>query len=211
MKTVQITIWAGLVIAGVLYQGHQPKELQSPEQQHQQRLKEAMEKSGMKIVEQEHNIRMVATMPKTKDPEKMSREEKNKLLVKVAIGALNAKDWDMMKKLYSPRFVQHLPGCAKIIEWEDFELAHRTVTRKFPTLRIEIEEIIAEADKVAVRLKTIITYEEGQTWGTTIEKQIEFTEIDIYRIENGRIIEEWCEFDTRECERKLSKLRYIKW
>ena len=46
-------------------------------------------------------------------PEKMDRQEKNKLLVKVAIGAFNARDWEGMTELYSPRFVQHWPANQK--------------------------------------------------------------------------------------------------
>ena len=33
-------------------------------------------------------------------PEEMTKKEKNKLLVKVAIGAVNTGDWESLKELY---------------------------------------------------------------------------------------------------------------
>ena len=210
MKKVKMIVLIGLAALGAVYAGTKPKELQTAEQQQKRRLREAMQKSGMEIIEQEHQIKMVATMPKTKDPKKMSREEKNKLLVDVAIGAFNEGDWELMAKLYSKRFVQHNPGKSKPTTWKEFELSCRVVRQTLPTARLEIEDIIAEGDKVAVRCKTVVTYLTGQTWGTETEETIEFTEMDLFRIEGGRIAEEWCEHDTEDWKDKMRTLSRVK-
>ena len=212
MKRGKMAVLIGLAVLGAVYAGTKPKELQTAEQQQKRRLREAMQKSGMEIIEQEHNIKMVATMPKTKDPEAMTRAEKNKLLVEVAIGAINEGDWELVAKLYSKRFVQHSPGQSKPTTWADFELGCRTTRRLLPTARIEIEDIIAEGDKVAVRCKTVITYEESNRYFERSPGKVEFTEIDIMRIEGGRIVEEWCEYDTAGWDSKISKLKRVtKW
>ena len=143
-------------------------------------------------------------------PEDMSREEKNKLLVKVAIGAMNAGDWVTLSEVYSPKFIQHSPGRSKPLTWEDLEFGCRVIRKKIPTLRCEIEDIIAEGNKVAVRLRTVITYKETTYPGTRGADKVEVTEIDIMRIEGGRIVEEWCESDKKDWERKFEKLQYIK-
>ena len=143
-------------------------------------------------------------------PEDMTREQKNKMLVEVAIGAFNDSDWELMAKMYSPRYVQHGPGDTKPTMWADFELGCRIMKNKFPTLRLEILDIIAEGDKVAVRLKTVVTYKESNSRYVKGTGKMEFTEIDILRIEEGRIIEEWCESDTEVWIKKLRKLQYIK-
>lgn len=143
-------------------------------------------------------------------PEKISREEKNKLLVEVAMGAINKGDWELMAKLFSTRFIQHSPGSLKTITWADFELGCRIARHKMPTSRIEIEDIIAEGNRVAARLKTIVTYKAKYAGGRTTEKKIEFTEMDLFRIESGKIVEEWCEYDTQDWKEKLRMLQYVK-
>ncbi|GAJ10512.1 unnamed protein product, partial [marine sediment metagenome] len=142
--------------------------------------------------------------------EELTREQKNKLLVDVAIGAMNDGDWELMSKLYSPRFVQHSPGDTKTITWADFELNSRIMKNKFPTLRLEIEDIIAEGDKVAVRLKTVVTFKESHSYYIRGPGKVEFKEIDIMRITGGRIVEEWCESDTEVWIKKLRKLTSVK-
>lgn len=143
-------------------------------------------------------------------PEDMTREQKNKLLVEVAIGAFNDGDWELMAKLYSPKYVQHGTGSAEIITWSELDLIFRVARQTFPTLRIEIVDIIAEGDKVAVRVKKVITYKESHSKYVRGNGKVEMPEMDLYRIEGGRIVEEWCEYDTAYVSAKMRKLRYIK-
>lgn len=147
-----------------------------------------------------------------KRPEDMTREEKNKLLVESAITAINDRDWEFMAKLYSPSFVQHGvgPGGKETTSWTDFELGCRVIHNKLPTLQAVIEDSIAEGDKVAIRLKSVVTYMDERWRGKKTQKTIEFSEIDIFRIAGGRIVEEWCEADTRDWEKKLRNLQYVK-
>jgi len=188
MKRVKIVMLIGLAALGAVYAGTRPEELKTTEQQQD----------------------LVAIMPKLKELEDMSKQEQNKLLVKVALGAISTGDWDTLGKLYSPRFVQHGPGQSKPTTWTDFELGCRVVRQKLPTLQYEIEDIIAEGDKVAVRLKAIVTYKERDFRGKTTNGQTEFTEMDLFRIEGGRIAEEWCEHDTADWKTKLRMLSLVK-
>ncbi|MBA7495861.1 hypothetical protein ES702_06457 [subsurface metagenome] len=137
-------------------------------------------------------------------PEDMTIEQKNKELVEVALFAIEEGNWELMAKLFSPRYVQHDPGNKKTINWKEFELGCRIAHNKLPTSRCEIEDIIAEADKVAVRLKTVVTY---KTWDHR-EVKIEFAEMDMFRIEGSTIVEEWCEYDTVDWKQKLWKIQH---
>lgn len=142
-------------------------------------------------------------------PEDMTREQKNKMLVEVAIGAMQDGDWELMRKLYSPRFVQHGPGDTKTTTWTDFELGCRLVHNKLPTLRFEIEDIIAEGDKVAVRLSWRYRNKRWFSKQGNPEGDIGGTELDLFRIEGGRIAEEWCECDPKQYMRLLSAMKYM--
>lgn len=142
--------------------------------------------------------------------EELSREEKNKIIVEMAVGAVNEGDWDLLKGLYSPGYVQHQPGNSKKLTWQQFELSCRTVRQKLPTARMEIMDIVAEGDKVAVRIKTVITYRQYAYKSNQEMQRIELTEMDLFRIRNDRIVEEWCEADTQEIERKSRGLENMK-
>ena len=139
--------------------------------------------------------------------EDMTREQKNKLIVRVAIQAINEGDWQTLSEVYSPRFVQHGPGDTKQTTWTDFELGCRIARQKMPTVRLEIEDIIAEGDKVAVRLKTIVTYKVNPHGIKITAEKKEFREMDLFRIEDGRIVEEWSEYDTKDWKTKLWQLK----
>jgi len=141
--------------------------------------------------------------------EDMTREQKNKLLVEVAIGAMSDGDWELMANLYSPRFVQHGPGDTKPTTWTDFELGCRLVQNKLPTLRFKIEDIIAEGDKVAVRLSWSYRNKRWFSKQGNPDGDIGGTELDLFRIEAGRIAEEWCECDPKQYLRLLSAMKYM--
>ena len=142
-------------------------------------------------------------------PEEMSKEEKNKLLVRVAVGAMNAGDWEALRELYSPKFIQHDPGSSQPLTWTDFELGCRLVHHKVPTLKYEIKDIIAEGNKVAVRLRWSAR---DKRWFSTRENRqgdIEGTEINLVRIEGRRISEEWVEYDPKQINKLISAMKYM--
>src|ERR671917_2351172 len=63
--------------------------------------------------------------------------------------------------------------------------------RGFPDVVSTIEEIIAEGDKVVARWRSRATHQ-GQYMGISpTGKEVEFTGISIYRIEEGKIAESW--------------------
>lgn len=145
-----------------------------------------------------------------KKPQDMTREEKNKLLVESAIIAVNDRDWAFMSKLYSPRFVQHHPGNNQTTSWTDYELRCRSVWEKLPTARTNIQDLVVEGDKVAVRWKTVMNYKEKGRAGKTREAKIELTGIDLFRIQGGRIVEVWCEHRGGNLEQRLRDWALVK-
>ena len=65
----------------------------------------------------------------------------------------------------------------------------------FPNIRIDIEDMIAEGDKVAARC-SVRGKHEGEFMGrAATQAPVEITGIAIVRIENGKIVEAWNNFD----------------
>lgn len=136
-------------------------------------------------------------------PGAMTTEKKNKAIVRRAMEASDRGDWDLMRTLYSPLFVQHSPTSRKPIGWDDYDLGCRIAHSKFPDLRYRIEDIIAEGDKVAVRLSLISPKKKLLTTQRNPAGVMVVTEIDIIRIADGRIVEEWVEYDIKQFSQLL--------
>lgn len=142
-------------------------------------------------------------------PGAMTREEKNKAIVRWAMEAVNRGDWESLRDLYSPKFVQHSPASQEPTGWEDYELGLRIAHRKLPDFRYRIEDIIAEGDKVAVRLRLTVRNKRWFSKQSNPEGVFEVTEIDIIRIANGRIVEEWAELDTAQALKLARVMKFM--
>ena len=78
---------------------------------------------------------------------------------------------------------------------ESFKRFHRAFVSAYPDLHIDVEDTIVEGDKIAARCKVT-----GKHGGEGIglaptNKNVEFTGIAIVRVQDGKIIEAWNEFD----------------
>jgi len=69
------------------------------------------------------------------------------------------------------------------------------MARTFPDLHATVEDAFASGDRVAIRV-TIEGTQRGSLWGIpATNKKLRWTGNNIYRLENGRIAEEWASED----------------
>jgi len=79
---------------------------------------------------------------------------------------------------------------------EDHKQTSRAFYAAFPDMYHRIEDIIAKGDRVIVRTTNRGTHK-GEIMGVPPSgKEIVYSVIDICRFENGKIVEEWVEFDS---------------
>jgi predicted ester cyclase len=78
------------------------------------------------------------------------------------------------------------------------------VREMLPDLRIAVEDVIAEDDKVAVRLTSSARHTGTFMGMPPTGKRYTISEIHIFRIRNGQVAEHWHEFD------KLSLMQQLK-
>lgn len=77
----------------------------------------------------------------------------------------------------------------------DFRPFHTLFREAFPNMMIVVEDTIAEGDKVAARC-SVRAKHEGEFLGrSATDSPVEFTGIAIVRIDNGKIVEAWNNFD----------------
>ena len=84
---------------------------------------------------------------------------------------------------------------------EKFKELHRKFVRSFPDVRITIEDMVSEGDKIAARATVRLTHT-GENFSVSAEKSlapsgkaIEFSGMTITIIRNGQITEGWNSFD----------------
>ncbi len=77
----------------------------------------------------------------------------------------------------------------------DFTPFHTTFREAFPNMIIDIEDMVAEGDKVAARC-SVRGKHEGEFMGrAATQAPVEFTGMTIVRIRDGKIVEAWNNFD----------------
>jgi steroid delta-isomerase-like uncharacterized protein len=72
---------------------------------------------------------------------------------------------------------------------------YKTFREAFPNLKIVIDDMVAEGDKVAARCSVRGKHEGDFMGRAATQAPVEFTGITIVRIENGKIVEAWNNFD----------------
>lgn len=88
----------------------------------------------------------------------------------------------------------------------DFRPFYEVFRQAFPNMMIVIEDMIAEGDKVAARC-SVRGKHEGEFMGrAATQAPVEFTGITIVRIDKGKIVEAWNNFDFMSMHQQLGAL-----
>ena len=116
----------------------------------------------------------------------MSLKE-NKKIVRRFIEAYNKRNLDLIDDFVAPDYVDH----TNKVDREGLKQLFNMGLTAFPDWHETIEDIIAEGDKVWVRLAYTGTHT-GEFMGLApTGKKITSKAVDIYRIVNGKLAEYW--------------------
>jgi predicted ester cyclase len=133
--------------------------------------------------------------------------EQNKAIVRRAFEQLyDQRHVEVMDELWAKEFVHHWSG------QEQGWAAWRESMRRFfssgpaPDLHLVIEDMIAEGDKVVLRFTWSHTHTVPSLGVAPTGKRISWTGISINRLSNGKIVEEWANFDDLGRQRQLGKI-----
>src|SRR5215468_3524979 len=120
----------------------------------------------------------------------------------------NQGKFQVADEIYAPDFQNH--GLHETADLKTDQAAVHAEKRAFPDLRMSVREIVAEGDKVAVLwtfqgTHTGSGYEGLPPTGT----RVEIRGITIWRIVNGRIVEEWSSWS--ETGAYIRMFAHLKW
>lgn len=114
-------------------------------------------------------------------------------------------DLDAVDRLLAPDFVDHNPWEGRPPSRDGWKAGTADFLAAFPDLRCEIDDLIAEGDKVAVRNRLMGTHR-GEFVGPPTGRRVEFRSVDIVRVTNGRIVEHWGLIDALTFLRQIGQV-----
>jgi len=134
----------------------------------------------------------------------MSLEE-NKAIIHGLYEAYNKHNVALLDKFIAPDYVHH---AQKLRGLESVKQYEAMIYKGFPDLHDTIEDIIAEGDKVWVRVKVTGTHKGEYRGLAPTEKKITVTYVGIHRIADGKVVERWSVYDMLDFYKQLGVIEY---
>ena len=137
----------------------------------------------------------------------MSSEDRKALVRRFFDEAINKANFESAEKLLAADYVEHPQLPVASTGFSGFKEFVEMLSIAFPDLHVTIEDMVAEGDKVVVRLSISGTHK--STFLGSIPptgKHVTWRGIDIIRIADGRIVERWGERDLLGLMQQLGVL-----
>ena len=142
----------------------------------------------------------------------IAEEDKNKQIIQTYFNEVwNNGNVDVLDELLSTDYVNHTPSTPNPPKGaKGLKLIVLAIRKGIPDLHYEIKEIIATKDRVVARV--VMTGMQSDTlFGIPpTGKRIEVNQINIEKIENGKIVEHWRVTDELEMMKQLHVVQIIK-
>ncbi|MFE5809873.1 ester cyclase [Streptomyces sp. NPDC056491] len=130
---------------------------------------------------------------------------KNLDLMLAAFRAVEAGDLDAAQDMLAEDFIANLPGSDEPRRgraiWRE---GAQAMLEAFPDLKIDVQDIFGADDKITVLLRFrgthLGTFQQFAPTGRTVD----FRSIEVYRVENDTIAEEWVAPDVIGLMRQIS-------
>jgi steroid delta-isomerase-like uncharacterized protein len=131
--------------------------------------------------------------------------EENKALVRRQEEELFSRgNLDAADEIYAPDYVGHDPSNPEDIRGlEAAKQAASEYRQAFPDLQVTVEDLMAEGDRVAARLRFRGTHLGELDGIAPTGRRVDCTGIVISRMEGGKIAEDWANFDDLGMRQQL--------
>ena len=127
--------------------------------------------------------------------------ESNKATIRKALDAYNAGDWDGLDDFFDAEYVHH--NNAAQLTLAQFKRGAAWLRAGLPDFRISIDDMVAEGDKVAVRITGRGTHRGSLFGESPTSKQVVAHGAIIYRLRGGRVVEDWESLDEADLRRQV--------
>jgi steroid delta-isomerase-like uncharacterized protein len=132
----------------------------------------------------------------------MSAEENKAIIRRYLEEAWNRGNLTILDELMTPDYARYMSGQPPL----DREAQKRRIAsfrQAMPDVRLTLEDLVAEGDRVVFRI-TLHGTQEGAFMGVPpTGKAVSIAAIDIARLDGGKIVEHWGQMDTYGLLRQL--------
>jgi steroid delta-isomerase-like uncharacterized protein len=137
-----------------------------------------------------------------------AQEQENKQVVRQFFELLDRHDTESMGQLLvsSTNYYFHIGGMPSPVDWNEHKRLLAGVNNAFPDLHHEIVDMVAEGDKVAIRLSVTGTHKEEFQGIPPTGKKLSLDEMGFITIIDGKITEGWISADTMRLKQQLGAL-----
>jgi predicted ester cyclase len=109
---------------------------------------------------------------------------------------INPGDLGRAGELVRADFVEHGGAPSQAPDLEGFKQVNTMLRAAFPDLRLTVEEMVSEGDRVSVRCTARGTHQ-GEFWGVPpTGSRVAWEVISIVRVAGGKIAERWSQSDV---------------
>jgi len=133
----------------------------------------------------------------------MSAEENKAIARRWYEDGFNAHNVGLIDELFTADFVEHTPSGPPTNGRDKVKQGLMGVFAALPDLRVTIDDMIAEGDKVVVRFTSRATHQGDLMGIPATGKPMTTTTITILRFAHGKIAEDWVETDMLGMMRQL--------
>ncbi len=123
--------------------------------------------------------------------ETITLEDQNMDIVRLSICAFGDGDWATFTDLHSPAYIQHATDSMDPITWGEYILSCSVAHKRIPDLKYRIDDIFAVNDRVAVRSTWQYRNDSEQFKQQFPNGVVLGTQVGIFEVMDGKIIEEW--------------------
>ena len=142
------------------------------------------------------------------DYQEKALEEKNKsLIISMIEEGINKQNLEIFDELLSPDYVRYCqampPGLEEIKGIETYKNFIKDHFIAFPDYKEEIQQIVAEGNKVSIITKGTATHTGPMGEIAPTNKKVIIMNFGIFRIKDGKIVEMWVSWDNVAFLRQL--------
>jgi steroid delta-isomerase-like uncharacterized protein len=132
----------------------------------------------------------------------MSADE-NEAITRRAYEAINQKNLDALDQMVASDIIDHDPAPGQGPGLEGVKQYFSSLHTAFPDVQMNIDDMIAEGDKVVARVNMSGTHQGEFMGNDPTGNRVTITGIDILRIADGKIVERWGKFDDLSMMQQL--------
>jgi predicted ester cyclase len=134
----------------------------------------------------------------TSEPRTETSVEQNKRVSRAWIEAFNVGDRAAESEVLGPDYVAHAPASLEpaALDSEAWAKFLDSFREGFPDLRLTIENVVAEGDLVAQRIRFTGTHTGVFQGLPPTNRRVEFSGLELNRFVEGRVAEHWFQLDA---------------